>query len=77
MQVRAIARGYYNHRLREEGVEFSIKKKEDFSEKWMEKADGPRKGRKKDDDGEGLYTEELEQAAARVLTGKDSSEEVI
>jgi len=37
MKVRATAQGYYG-RLRNEGDEFELAGKKDFSERWMEKA---------------------------------------
>jgi hypothetical protein len=37
--VRAIRLGYYGHKRRREGEEFSIRNESDFSPKWMERLD--------------------------------------
>ena len=39
MKVRALSQGFYNERRQKPGVEFFLRKDEDFSEKWMEKVE--------------------------------------
>ena len=38
IKVRAIERGYFGDKIREEGDEFTIDNEKQFSERWMEKA---------------------------------------
>tara|TARA_R110002012_G_scaffold239664_2_gene413707 strand:- start:2467 stop:2658 length:192 start_codon:yes stop_codon:yes gene_type:complete len=53
MKVKATRLGFYGNSRIKEGVTFEIKSEEEFSEKWMEYIDKPKKKKKAKKESEG------------------------